>query len=206
MPLLSPLADSVCVLQDNTLPIRIAARAKRHGNVVHFILRQPAVLTALGIAERSRKDLKRHEVYSPWMDAWHTSVAPSQPVTLAPGEGLIYRRIGVASMTQLRQHVQQIVPQVRWQVTRVLCRPEVPPPPPPPSTSTVPAFLLQAQPVEALERLPARARDPYLTHNVIDLTAEEDDNTSLLAQIIARVNKDVGTKENPILLSDSEDA
>ncbi|RPD58899.1 hypothetical protein L226DRAFT_572476 [Lentinus tigrinus ALCF2SS1-7] len=72
-------------------PVEIVGRGIRRGLLVTFTLRQPIVMSTLGIPEDDRKLLAAYELYEPHQQMFTRSVPPSQPITLVPGQRLIYK-------------------------------------------------------------------------------------------------------------------
>ncbi|KAI0716592.1 hypothetical protein C8Q76DRAFT_794876 [Earliella scabrosa] len=79
----------------------------RRGVWVRYVLRQDVVLQVLGIHAKDRASLARYEVYEPRLRSWTKSVAPSQPLTLLPGQGLIYRDGHVTRTPRLEEYVSK---------------------------------------------------------------------------------------------------
>lgn len=96
--------------KNNVSPVQIQAIGKQEGNVVHFAFRQAAVLEKLGLDPGSRRALCSYEQYSVWQQCWIKAIPPAQMLSLAPGEGVIYKSSAVTQVIHLDAHVIKITP------------------------------------------------------------------------------------------------
>ena len=89
--------------------MRILAKGKKLGALVGFTFRQPAILQALGLSDKSRQ-LSSYLMYEPFQRAWTQTVKPSQTITLCEGGGVIYRHPRVQVTLWLDHYVTEIYP------------------------------------------------------------------------------------------------
>ena len=89
--------------------MRVLARGKKLGALVGFTFRQPAVLQALGLSNKSRQ-LGSYLMYEPFQRAWTQTVKPSQTITLCEGGGVIFRHPRVQVALWLDHYVTEIYP------------------------------------------------------------------------------------------------
>ncbi|RPD67424.1 hypothetical protein L227DRAFT_605811 [Lentinus tigrinus ALCF2SS1-6] len=91
-------------------PVPVTARGIRCGLLVTFTLRQPIVLSTLGIPDDDRKLLAAYELYEPHQRKFTRSVPPSQAITILPGQRLIYKDKHITHTPWLEKYAEFALP------------------------------------------------------------------------------------------------
>ncbi|KAI0704623.1 hypothetical protein C8Q76DRAFT_697188 [Earliella scabrosa] len=137
-------------------PRYLDAQGTKEGPYICYSLRQPDVLSAWDLAPTARKIPGKWEMYEPIQRDWQPALPASHILTLLPGQGVIYRKVGVKHMVNFADVMRRMLPDV-WRVDE----------------GRIPSFLNHLADLVGVEIQPV-ARISY-SNTSSDAAFEEDD-------------------------------
>ncbi|KAI0706686.1 hypothetical protein C8Q76DRAFT_696845 [Earliella scabrosa] len=93
-------------------PRLLDAQGRKEGSYICYSLRQPEVLSAWDLSPTARKIPGKWEMYEPIQRDWQPALPASHVMTLLPGQGVIYRKVGVKHMVDFPDVMRRMLPDV----------------------------------------------------------------------------------------------
>ena len=97
-------------MKDGEHPVSLSLKGERHAHLIKLSIKQERLLDAAGMTMTSRKIAERLEMWEIFGETWIPALPQQHPLTLHEGQGLIFRKTGVRSVTSLEYYIQLTLP------------------------------------------------------------------------------------------------